>query len=114
MFLDTPGQLRGQFAIEARVLGIAKTPQHMLKAVWRVEQNEEETFAEAVEFEEHHLLALSDDQGTLGKISLFVKAPVVEPVVIFGHPQCGVWANTLSQFFRILSGRRNRKGRRCG
>src|SRR5437867_3047958 len=44
------------------MLAIAKSPHHVLHPIRRVEQSEEESFAEAVQFEAHHAFALAPHQ----------------------------------------------------
>src|SRR6202035_4483779 len=82
--IDLLAEIRRKIAIESGMLGIAEAPEHVLQAVGRIEQNEEEAFAEAAKFVIHHLLALVVDEIALREIIHFVEAAVVVAVVIFG------------------------------
>src|SRR5438067_13915549 len=90
---------------------VTETPEHVLEAVWRIEKNEEQTFAEPVKFEPHHFFALFKDKLALRPECVLIEAPIVVAGVTFGHSQGRKWTNTLRDFLCVIAGRGNRKQR---
>ncbi len=87
-----------EIGIVQRMRFIAEAPEHVLHAVGSIEDDEEEAFAEAGEFVEHHAFAFSEDEITLLEVRGFVNAAVIERSVVFGHAERGIEAECFGEF----------------
>src|SRR5437879_5177117 len=90
---------------------VAETPEHVLHTIRRVVELEEQSFLEAVELKAHHSLALFEYKFTLSKICSFVKAAIVQSIVVLRHTESGKETDLCSQVLGISRWRRNGKHR---
>src|SRR5947208_1567464 len=90
---------------------IAEAPEHVLHTIRRVVEQEEKSFLEAVELKTHHALAFFEYKFTLSKIGGFIKAAIVQPIVVLRHTESGEESDLCSQVFGVSRWRRNGKHR---
>jgi hypothetical protein len=98
---DLGAKAGGLVGLVAGVVLIAKTPEHVLHAVGRVEEDEEKAFGAAVELGEHHLLALVEDAVGLVEEGGFVDALVFKAGMVLCHAERGVGTDHLLEFLRV-------------
>src|SRR5581483_4297527 len=105
MLLDTGSEIAIRVAVVHGMANIAESPHHVLKAIRSIEEHEEKTFLHPVQFEPHELFALAENQVTMLEISLFIKASVVQSVVVFSHAKGREHAQLFGDGLCVIGGR---------